>query len=150
MASAMNDGFTLEAQKNHLTKYGDPEPIALKDVTAIWEHQSPNANQSSYKILDKQGQECKLTKNGQNEIAQAKDFIKDTFIPARSVKDDSPLMVNPSNISSAIDKATVDEDGTSIISLPNKTEIYLVDDLYGFGLDTAEAAKAVGVQIPTK
>lgn len=133
--------FTLEAQKNLLSRHGDPEPVALRDVAAIWGHQSQNAHSKSVKIMDKGGQEHVLTKAGMQSLAQAGDALRKSFIPAKNIEGDEPYMVNPEHVQV---KGNVLEDGTAEVSLPNRhTSVYLVDAEFGFGMDVTEAKSTV-------
>ena len=137
--------FTLEAQKNLLSRYGEPEPIALKDVAAIWGHQSMNAKNSSIKIMDKGGQEMRLTPDGQATLQQAADEIKKQFLPARDPENnEAPCMVNP-HLVSFDDKHIDGDEDTATVTLPNKRALYLIDEEFGFSLDAQETRKALNI-----
>jgi hypothetical protein len=135
--------FTLQARKNLISRYGDQEPIALKDIAAIRGHQSMNAHSKSVKIMDKGGQEYVLTRTGQENPVQAAKEIRESFLPAKSPDDDEPHMVNPDHVSI---KGKVLDDDTALIQLPNKSSVYLVDEEFGFGMDLIETKLTVAAK----
>ncbi len=140
----ITSNFTIEAQKNCLTSYDSPTPIALSNVLAIWE----DPKSGNMKIYNDKGQEHKLTESGYTDILEARNYLKQNFVPAKTaqacdvinIPQDMPMMVNPTNLSTQ--KMTC-EDDVAVIPLPNGLEIYLIDAELGFGLDEAEVQNTV-------